>query len=165
MSKKQTIKVSPSKVGRSRVDVDELRVKIFYDAPKGLNDAQLSKFIGISEAKYYALKAGNMEFLEAIKHYRKVSPLEVYSSFKKACIGYTFDEKVQELQKDKKTGEYKMVVTKIITKHVAPNAAAGYNYLKNQMPDEFKDKIEQEHTFKGVLENITFIIEGNSEKK
>lgn len=160
MKKKPTLKREPSKRGRTPVDVDSLRVKIFYEAPKALNDAELAKFLNISEATYYNLKAKNLDFIEAIKHYRRISPIEVLQSFKKIAVGFTFDEETKELQKNSKTGKYEMVVTKSVKKYIAPSATAGFNYLKNQMPEEFRDRIETEHTFKNSLSNIVFVIEG-----
>ena len=151
------------KPGRNKIDVDELRVKIFYEAPKGLNDGALSKFLGISEAKFYELKKENVDFLDSIKFYRKVTVLEVLKSFTKVACGFSYDETTSELKKDKATGEMKMVATKVVTKMVVPSATAGYQFLKNQMPEEFKDKIEATHTLHpSVLENITFVIKGKS---
>lgn len=149
--------------GRIPVDVQELMVKIMYDAPKGMTDAELSKFLDISEATYYNLKAANVDFLEVIKHYKKISPLEVLQAFKKCAIGFHYDETTKELEKDKKTGKLKLVVTKVVRKHVVPNASACWNYLKSQMPDEFKEKIETEHKFPNQLDKITFVINGKAQ--
>ncbi len=155
---KKTVKKVAAKTGRKPLDVDDLMVKICFDAPKGLNDKQLHTFLGISETKYFELKAGNKAFTESIKFYRKVSAVEVMQSFKKIAVGFDFDEVKKELRKDKATGEYKLVTTEVVTKHIAPNATAGIFFLKNQMPDQFKDKIEQVHSFTGDMENITFVI-------
>ena len=167
MSKKPSHKAKPKKKdsstkGRKPIDVDELIVKVYYEAPKGLNDKMLSKILGISEAKYYDLKANNLDFLEAIKFYRKISPIEVLKSFKSIAVGYSFDETKKERRKNKETGEYELITTEVITKHIAPNATAGIFFLKNQMPEEFRDKVEQTHTFQGDLENITFVIKGKN---
>ena len=149
------------KTGRKPIDVDELRVKIHYDAPKALNDEKLCKFLGISHDTFYKLKKNNPEFSESIKHYKNISPLEVLSSFKKIATGYTFDEVKRELKKNEKTGKYEMIATEIVTKHIVPNATAGIFYLKNKMPNEFKDKIEHDVSLNdNTLEHITFVIKG-----
>lgn len=162
MTKEKAIKkpkpLEKRKRGRALLDVDALRVRIFYEAPKGLTEERLATFLGISHASYFGLKVRNIDFLEAVKHYKRVSPLEVLASFKKLAVGYTVDETKKELKKNKATGEMEMTVTEITTKHIAPNATAGIFYLKNQMPEEFKDKIENTHTFNNVLDNITFVI-------
>lgn len=147
-------------MGRPPLDVDELRVKIIYEAPKGLGDEKLAEFLGISSATYYNLKANNSEFLETIKFYKKVGALDVLKSFTKIACGFSYDESVKELKRNKQTGKMELITTKVTTKHVVPSASAGYNYLKNQMPEYFKDKIEAEHTFTGALDHITFVIQG-----
>lgn len=149
-----------SKTGRKPYDVEELMCKVMYEAPKALKDEDLAKFLGISVAMFYALKAKNMEFLEVIKHYKRVSPIEVLNSFKKIACGFTFDEKTLELKKDSKTGKSKLVVTKVVKKYIAPNAQAGIFYLKNQMQEEFKEKIEVDNKFPNQLDQITFVING-----
>lgn len=148
--------------GCKGVDIGELVRKIYFDAdlPKGLNNVQLSAYFNISEASFYNFLNINADFLEAIKFYNGESHLEVLKSFKNLACGYSFVEQEKELRRDKESGEYKLTVTKEIKKHIPANATAGLFYLKNKMPTHFKDKIEQEHTFTGGLENITFIIKG-----
>ncbi len=156
--KAKPVKKEAAKKGRKPIDVDDLLVQIYYTVPKGLNDAQLSAFLGISETSYYEIKATNSDFAEAIKFYRKLTAIEVLKSFKKIAVGYDFDEVKKERRKNQKTGEYEIVTTEVITKHVSPNATAGIFILKNQMSEHFKDKVEQVHSFTGDMENITFIV-------
>lgn len=167
MSKKQTIKkqTEPKKMGRPTIDVDDLRVKIVYEAPKGLTDEQLCVFLGISTSSFYELKANNSEFLDTLKFYKRISAIEVLGSFTKVANGFSYDEVTKELKKDKTTGEMKMVTTKTVTKQVVPSAAAGFNYLKNRMSEHFKEKIETAHSFEGVLENIQFVIKGKDKNE
>lgn len=149
------IKYHNSKRGRHPVDVEALRLKIYYNAPKGLNNEQLSTFLGIHVATFYYLINENSEFNEAIKHYKGVSAIEILDSFKKIAVGYTADEVVKELKKNEK-GELEMVVTKVVTKHFKPDAQAGMFYLKNQMPEQFKDKTETVITPGIGMESIIF---------
>lgn len=143
-------------LGRPPLNVEALILKIYYDAPKGLTNEQLAVFIGICHASYFKLKNENAEFLEATKHYFRVSPIEVLNSFKKICVGYEYDETHREMKKNPKTKLPEMVVTKVITKLVKPDGAAAFNYLKNQMPEEFKEKIETVLTPGVGMESITF---------
>lgn len=147
-------------MGRPPIDAEALMVKIMYDAPKGLNHEQMAKYLGINRASYYDLKAKNSDFSDVIKHYMKVSPIEVLKAFKSIAVGFSYDEVKKELRKDKQSGDYKLVVTEVVTKHVAPNATAGIFYLKNQMPNEFRDKVETAHSFEGGMENVTIVIKG-----
>lgn len=151
-----------SKGGRPGHDVDDLMVRIMYEAPKALSDAELCKFLAIGESTFYDIKSKNPEFQEVLKEYKRISPLHVLSALRKVCVGFEYDETVRELERDKKTGKKRLVVKKVTRKFVTPNAAAIQFYLKNTMPERFKDKIEAEHSFSGLMENITFVIKGKS---
>jgi hypothetical protein len=131
--KKAAVKNTPGKKavkGRPPVDAQELILKLYYEAPKALTVKDLSAFLGIS-------------------------PIEVLNSFKKIAVGYEFDEVTQELKKNAKSKKMEMIVTKVVKKNIAPNATAAFHYLKNQLPEEFKDKVEIETNFPG-MESITF---------
>jgi len=147
---------SESKVGRPKTDTEALVLKMYYEAPKALNNEQLAIYLDIATSTLYDLINDNLEFSEAIKHYRRISPIEVLNSFKKLCVGYSVDEVQKELRKDNTTGEYKMIVTKVVTKHFKPDAAASIFYLKNQMSEQFKDKTETVITPGVGMESITF---------
>lgn len=146
---------NPTKRGRPTVDVEALILKIYYDAPKALSNEDLATFLGIHPATLYDLKNKNFEFSEALKHYKRISPIEVLNSFKKLAVGFTAEETEKELRRQK-GGVYKMVLTKITTKHYAPNATAGIFYLKNQLSEEFKDKQETVLTPGDGLESVSF---------
>lgn len=129
------------KTGRPKTDIEPLILKIYYDAPKGLEMQQLAKYLGIGSTTFFGLQKEFPKFKEAINHYKRISPVEVLHSFKKIAVGYTFDEITQELREIEE-GKYEMVITKIVTKHIAPNVNACIFYLKNQMPEYFSDKTE-----------------------
>lgn len=160
--KKNSTEVKKDNRGRNGVNEEELVLKLYYDddLPKGLNDLQLCAAIGISKTFFYECLQRNEDFKDAVSFYRGISHIEVLKAFKKTACGYSFDEVKRELRKDQKTGEYNLKVTEIVTKHIAPNAAAGQFYLKNKMGNHFKDKMETVHSAGNGLENITFIIKG-----
>jgi transposase-like protein len=137
----------------------ELTLKLYSaEIPKGLNNLQIAKYLGISHETFYQIIKRSSDFSDAIKFYTGESNLEVLKSFKNLACGYSFTEQEKELRRDKESGEYKLTITKEIKKHVPANASAGIFYLKNKMPEHFKDKIETAHTFTEGLENITFVI-------
>lgn len=151
-----SIEYKESNKGRPRVDIETLLLKIFYDAPKGLNHEKLATFLDIAMSTFYDLKSNNSDFSEALKHYYRISPIEVLKSLKSIAVGYSADEVTKELKKQ--GNKFEMVTTKIVTKHFQPNAAAAQFYLKNQMSEEFKDKIETEHSVASNMESITFSV-------
>ena len=65
--------------------------------------------------------------------------------FKSAC-GYDVEETTEELRFNKKTHSYEMVVTKRVRKHVPPSNTAQIFWLKNRMPDKWRDRIETKTT-------------------
>lgn len=160
--KKNSTEVKKDNRGRNGVDEESLVLKLYYDEdiPKGLNNVQLAKYIGIGESTFYEIHSRNEDFKDAVSFYRGVSHLEVLKAFKKTACGFSYDEVKRELRKDQKTGEYNLKVTEIVTKQVAPNPTASIFYLKNKMSNHFKDKMETVHSAGNGLENITFIIKG-----
>lgn len=166
MSKKQSQKPKAKPAQKKRTgcipfDVDELRMKII-NAPKGLNNDQLSEAIGISRTTFYELKANNPDFSDTLNFYYNTTSLEVLKSLTKVAVGFSVDEETKELKKDKESGKMELVTTKVVTKNIAPNAQAAIFYLKNRMPDHFKDKIETVHSLAGNLENIQINIKGRN---
>ncbi|OPZ87926.1 MAG: hypothetical protein BWY74_03278 [Firmicutes bacterium ADurb.Bin419] len=163
MNKKQISKTKESNkdFGRPAYEISELAVKVLK-APKGLTDDQLAKAIGISRAHFYKIKADkvNKDFLDAVLFYRDARTLEVIKAFEKVAVGFSFDETTKALKKNKETGKMELVTTKVVTKHVAPNEAAAFKYLKNKLPDHFKDKQEVEVTGDSNLDRITIIFAG-----
>lgn len=140
--------------GRPRTDVEEMLCKVYYDAPRGLPMQDLAIFLGIGLSTFYDLQRDFVQFSEAIKFYRRVSPIEVLDSLKKLAVGFTAEEHTKEL---KKVGKHsKLVLTKIHTKHFAPNAQAAMYYLNNQMPEHFKNKSETVITPGANMELMTF---------
>nr|DAV18236.1 MAG TPA: terminase small subunit [Caudoviricetes sp.] len=61
-------------------------------------------------------------------------------------------------QKNDKDSRHKLVTTKKVTKHVAPDTGAAAFWLKNRKPNVWRDKQEVEHTGKDG-EPMTFKIE------
>jgi len=148
--------------GRNGVNEEDLVLKLYYDEdiPKGLNNVQLSAYLGIGQSTFYEIHSRNEDFKEAVSFYRGVSHLEVLKALRKTACGFTYDEVKQELRKNQKDGTYSLKVTEITTKQVAPNPTASIFYLKNKMSNHFRDKVETTISAGEGLDNITFIIKG-----
>lgn len=153
-------KIKPNIAGRKPFDEEDMMLKIMYDIPKGLLEKDIAKALGMSHSTYFDKKNKSAKLREVIEHYRGLSAIDVLSSFKKIATGFKFDEETRELKKNKDSGKYELVVTKVVSKYIAPNAAAGQFYLKNMMPNYFQDKIENTHNFTGALDNLMLVIKG-----
>lgn len=76
--------------------------------------------------------------LDALKRGKEVTDIRVENDLYKRATGYQYDEVTKEL--DKATG--KLVVTKVVTKHVVPDTTAQIFWLKNRKPQVWRDKQE-----------------------
>ena len=99
-------------------------------ARAGLTDEQMAKNVGIAPSTLYAWKA----------MYPEVVDLEVENTLLKRALGYDYYEETEELRFNNASGEYKMTVTKRVKKSVPPDVTALIFWLKNRMPDKWKDR-------------------------
>lgn len=128
----------------------------------GLSDEQIAHNMGIAYStlrewtrKYPSLKA-------VLKRKKDVVDKEVENSLHKRAMGYDYEEVTEELRFDRELGDYKMVVTKRIKKHMPPDTAAMIFWLKNRKSDTWKDAKTIEPKSDGML---TQLIEGLKEKE
>lgn len=109
-------------------------------ARDGLTDLQIATNMGINVATLYAYKTKYHEISNALKKGKEVIDIEVENSLLKRALGYRYTETTRELLTSKTTGESGLVVTKTITKEVAPDVTAQIIWLKNRKPDKWRDK-------------------------
>ncbi len=62
----------------------------------------------------------------------------------KRALGYEYTEVYHERVLNKATGEYEFVLTKEVTKDVKPDISAQQFWLKNRLPEHWRDKKEVE---------------------
>lgn len=109
-------------------------------AAYGLIEKEIADIIGISLTTLKTYKNKHEQFLSAIKAGKEVSDSKVVKSlFKRAC-GYEYIETHVE-----KKGELTKLI-KTITKQVNPDTLACIFWLKNRLPEDWRDRIE--HTGK-----------------
>lgn len=113
-------------------------------ARDGLTDEQISNNLGISTTTFYDYKNKYLEFSESLKRGKEVVDYEVENALLKRALGYEYKEITQESRWDKEKQEYEMVVTKEVTKQVAPDTTAQIFWLKNRKAKEWRDKVEGE---------------------
>ena len=113
-------------------------------ARDGLTNEQIAKNLGISIALLYKYQNEHVEFLEAIKKGKEVVDYEVENALLKRALGYEYEEETYETKYDRENNKYIEVLTKRVTKHVAPDTTAQIFWLKNRKPKQWRDKVEPE---------------------
>ena len=113
---------------------------------EGREQKQIAELIGISPGTLYAWRKAYPEFDEAFKKgrvdwFERALP-EVENAAYRLATGYTYKETTQEL-KDV-GGTLQLVVTKVVTKHAAPNPVSNMYWLQNRAPDVWKDRRNQQ---------------------
>ena len=109
-------------------------------ARDGLTKEQIAKNIGCSRETLNQWENKFSDISDAIKKGREVVDREVENALLKRARGYNVEETTEELRFNRTTGQNEMVVTKRITKHIAPDTTAQIFWLKNRKPNEYRDK-------------------------
>jgi hypothetical protein len=98
------------------------------------------------------------EFLSSLKKGNKKANENVIASLYARACGFEFTE----VTKERKKGV--LVVTKVVTKHLAPDPVAAIFWLTNRDGEHWKHRSEIDHTSKGEkLERPVFISPGFAE--
>lgn len=113
-------------------------------ARDGLTDEQIANNIGIARKTIYEWKNKYSDISNALKKGKEVVDIEVENSLLKRAMGYKYEEVTRESYFDKEDEEYKLKVTKIVTKEVQPDVTAQIYWLKNRKPNQWRDRIIDE---------------------
>lgn len=108
----------------------------------GLTNEDIAHNIGIATGTFYEWLKRFPELANALKTTREVADIRVENSLYKRANGYDYVEETQELRLDKESGEYRMVTTKTITRHMPPDTTAQIFWLKNRKPNDWRDRRE-----------------------
>lgn len=124
-------------------------IKIEGWARDGCTDEEIAKAIGIHRDTLYVWKKKYPVIADTLKRGKDVVDRKVENSLLKRALGYRYEEVTKEISVDENTGESKLVVTKVITKEVAPDVTAQIFWLKNRKPEQWKNdphknKIDEE---------------------
>lgn len=115
-------------------------------AKDGLTLDQIAHNMGCALGTLCEWKKNHPEINEAIKRGNRPANLEVENALFKSACGYDVEETTEELRFNKKTHSYEMIVTKRVRKHVPPSNTAQIFWLKNRMPEKWRDRIETKTT-------------------
>ena len=104
-------------------------------ARDGATDKEIAKRLGIGFSTFCLYKSKSLELLETLKRGKEIVDAEVENALLKRALGYEYEEITQERKGD--NGE--LVVTKKVKKQVVPDVTAQIYWLKNRVPDKWRD--------------------------
>jgi len=120
----------------------------FWIARAGSTDVEIAEELGISERTLYNWKERHPEFLQAIKRGKELPDARVEQSLYQRALGYDYEESKVVADKDKKVKRVEKT-----KKFVPPDVTACIFWLKNRMPEKWRDRHEHEleHTVRSPL--------------
>ena len=153
-----TVDNKDGKPGRTPIYSPEVCVHLEQLASQGLNNNEIADAMGISRNTFYRWLNEYREFSHSLKKYRGIADIEVENALFKSAVGSEFTEVKKERKWNRATGQYEFVLTEEVTKMVVPSTAAQIFYLKNRMPQRYKDKVETEISLGTNVEAMAFAI-------
>lgn len=103
-------------------------------ARDGLTDEQIAKNMGIRRETLYAWSKKYPNISNTLKRGKEVVDRQVENSLLKRALGYEYTETSEKYEHGKLTEK------KTTKKQVAPDVTAQIFWLKNRVPDRWKDK-------------------------
>lgn len=140
-------------MAKPRKDSYEVRVKPKLDlvlgwCRRGLTNEQVAENLGISVQSFDNYRKRYDEFANAIDKGREETDIHVENALVKRALGYSYKEVTRERKQvpNPETGEmeYKLVVTKSVTKHVVPDVGAQQYYLEHRSPKRW-ERVPQQY--------------------
>lgn len=120
-------------------------------ARDGLTDVEIATNMGIVPSTFYSYKNTNSEFSNALKKGKEVSDRIVEGQAYKNAMGYEYDEEVPfkvkkaKFNKDgRKIAEEESIITVKVRKFKPSDPASVFFWLKNRMPDVWRDRFQQD---------------------
>lgn len=105
-------------------------------ARSGLTNEQIAHNCGVGRLTLYKWAKQYPAIKEALEKGKAVVNYEVENALYKSAIGYHVEETIED-----STGGVKKT-----TKYIPPNVVAQIFWLKNRMPDKWRDKVNTEVT-------------------
>lgn len=112
----------------------------------GATDQEVADFFDVSTRTIYRWKALHDAFCQALKAGKAEADDRVERSLFSRATGYEHDEV------DIRVVDHQIVQTKL-RKYYPPDTTAAIFWLKNRKPEDWRDKIDHEHT--GKLELLS----------
>jgi len=114
-------------------------------ARDGLNDEQIAKNLGIHKSTFYDYQQKFPEFSDAIIRGKAPVDIQVENMFLKRCMGYEYEEETRKMGLDKDGNPVVKEIVRI-KKHIPGSVHAQETWMKNRMPDKWREKQHIEHS-------------------
>lgn len=111
----------------------------------GLTDKEMSEFFGVTPQTFYNWQKQFPAFFEAVQDGKVIADANVAESLYKRATGEHVE--IEKAYRNKTTGEVEIVKVKTF---IPGEAGAALNWLKNRRKENWRDKVEYEHS--GSLE-------------
>ncbi len=108
-------------------------------ARDGLTDKQIAKNMGISRSTLSEWKKNHSDISDTLKKGKEVADIIVENALYARAIGCTIIDLTEERVLNEETEEYEFIITKRVTKGVAPDVRAQTYWLKNRCPEKWRD--------------------------
>ena len=134
-------------MAKPRKDSYEIRVKPKLELVKGwcrrgLTQEQIAENLGISDQSLTNYIKRYEEFADAMSEGAEELEIHIENALVKRALGYSYKEVTRERKQvvNEETGEteYRLVVTKSVTKHVVPDVGAQQYYLEHRAPKRWE---------------------------
>lgn len=109
-------------------------------AAAGLTEKQIAGNMGVGETSLGRYKKEYPEIVEALKKGKAPADQAVENALYKRAVGYTYEETTYGKVKSPETGEEELRPIKVVTKTVPPDPVSMIFWLKNRLPDRWRDK-------------------------
>ena len=121
-------------------------------ARRGWTDEEMAEFFGVSDRTWYRWKADDEQFCQALKEWKDEADARVERALYERALGYSHPA----VKIFMPAGASKPVKVPY-TERYAPDTTAGIFWLKNRKPEEWRDKVDHEHTGRkgGPIETVT----------
>jgi len=128
----------PRRVGRPKKFKPEFVDQARKLAALGATDREAAEFFDVAESTLYLWKHTEPEFSEALKVGKATADERVVQSLYRKAVGYSHDAvKIMSVE-----GE---VVKTDYVEHYPPDTTAAIFWLKNRVPEQWRDKTVVEH--------------------
>lgn len=148
------------------LDIETRLPEIEQMARDGYRDEDIAKALGVARKTLYVWKSQHEELAEALRKGKAVVDAEIENKLLDNARGFTFWEVTEELLpvQDELTGKLvqKLITTKRVLKQVKPDTTAQIFWLKNRMPEVWRDKNHIEHS--GGVSGLGYMSDEELEK-